>query len=48
MNDSNTVTQYFALMKDMIETQLDNNGWRWSLNDSRLLDWAIMNIEEQS
>jgi len=45
MKHRNTVTQYFALMKDMIETGLDRNGWQWSSHDSYLLDWAITEVE---
>ena len=48
MNDSNTVTRFFALMKDMIETGLDRDGWQWSQHDSLLLDWCIWNIEGRS
>jgi len=38
MNDSNTVTQYFALMKDMIETGLDRNSRQWSVYDPLLME----------
>jgi hypothetical protein len=44
MNDS-TTTEYFKLIKQHMELHLPLNGWRWSAQDSLLLDWAIQNME---
>jgi len=38
-------TEYFKIIKGCMERQLDRNGWRWSTQDSFLLDWAIKNME---
>ncbi len=44
MHDS-TTTEFFKTIKHCMEQQLDRNGWRWSLTDSLLLDWCVINLE---
>jgi len=44
MNEK-TTHEYFRLIKQCIECQLDRHPRKWSANDSLLLDWAIYNLE---
>ena len=45
MHDS-TTREFFKLIKGCVEQHLDRNGWRWSLPDSLLLDWCVLNLED--
>jgi hypothetical protein len=44
MNDS-TTTEFFKLVKGCVERKLDARHWRWSMADSLLIDWCLMNME---
>ena len=40
-----TTTEYFKIIKGHMERQLDRNSWPWSVNDSLLIDWCVVNME---
>jgi len=37
--------EYFSLVKGVIESRLDANGWEWSKDTSLFLDWCILEME---
>ena len=45
MHDSNTISEYFSLIKAIIESRLDAKGWPWSKADSLFLDWCLVHME---
>jgi len=45
MNDTNTLSEYFAQIKAHLEDHLDRNWWGWSAADSLFLDWCLANME---
>lgn len=42
-----TTTAWLKMIKHNLEHQLDQKEWRWSLRDSRVLDWCVENLDDR-